>query len=103
MSRFTYILCTLALCLASCTPVAYDDSGVTDRLDEMEQRIEELEKQYGKAQEDIEALRAIIDVLQSRDYRIPNFCQRVLGFDSYLSRALDISSRPFSIISAARA
>jgi hypothetical protein len=34
----------------------------------MEQRIEELEKQYGKAQEDIEALRAIIEVLQSRDY-----------------------------------
>ena len=68
MNRFTYILCTLALCLASCAPVAYDDSGVTDRLDEMEQRIEELEKQYGKAQEDIEALRAIIEVLQSRDY-----------------------------------
>ena len=68
MSRFTYILCTLALCLASCAPAAYDDSGVTDRLDEMEQRIEELEKQYGKAQEDIEALRAIIEVLQSRDY-----------------------------------
>ena len=68
MNRFTYILCTLALCLASCAPAAYDDSGVTDRLDEIEQRIEELEKQYGKAQEDIEALRAIIEVLQSRDY-----------------------------------
>ena len=68
MNRFTYILCTLALCLASCAPVAYDDSGVTDRLDEMEQRIEELEKQYGKAQEDIEALRTLIGVLQSRDY-----------------------------------
>lgn len=68
MNRFTYILCTLALCLASCAPTAYDDSAVMDRLDEMEQRIEELEKQYGKAQEDIEALRAIIEVLQSRDY-----------------------------------
>ena len=68
MNRFTYILCTLALCLASCAPTAYDDGAVMDRLDEMEQRIEELEKQYGKAQENIEALRAIIEVLQSRDY-----------------------------------
>ena len=68
MKRFAYTLCSLALCLASCAPAAYDDSAVVDRLDEMEQRIEELEKQYGKAQEDIEALRAIIEVLQSRDY-----------------------------------
>ncbi|MBR2859306.1 MAG: leucine-rich repeat protein [Alistipes sp.] len=68
MKRFTYIFCSLALCLASCAPAAYDDSAVVDRLDDMEQRIEELEKQYGKAQEDIEALRAIIEVLQSRDY-----------------------------------
>lgn len=68
MKRFAYIFCSLALCLASCAPAAYDDSAVVDRLDDMEQRIEELEKQYGKAQEDIEALRAIIEVLQSRDY-----------------------------------
>lgn len=68
MKRFTYIFCSLALCLASCAPATYDDSAVVDRLDDMEQRIEELEEQYGKAQEDIEALRAIIEVLQSRDY-----------------------------------
>ncbi len=68
MNRFAYIFCSLVLCLASCAPAAYDDSAVVDRLDDMEQRIEELEKQYGKAQEDIEALRAIIEVLQSRDY-----------------------------------
>ena len=68
MKRFAYTLCSLALCLASCAPAAYDDSAVVDRLDDMEQRIEELEKQYGKAQEDIEALRTLIGVLQSRDY-----------------------------------
>ena len=68
MNRFAYIFCSLALCLASCAPAAYDDSAVVDRLDDMEQRIEELEKQYGKAQEDIEALRTLIGVLQSRDY-----------------------------------
>ena len=68
MKRFAYIFCSLALCLASCAPAAYDDSAVVDRLDDMEQRIEELEKQYGKAQEDIEALRTLIGVLQSRDY-----------------------------------
>ena len=68
MKRFVYIFCSLALCLASCAPATYDDSAVVDRLDDMEQRIEELEEQYGKAQEDIEALRAIIEVLQSRDY-----------------------------------
>ena len=68
MKRFAYIFCSLVLCLASCAPAAYDDSAVVDRLDDMEQRIEELEKQYGKAQEDIEALRTLIGVLQSRDY-----------------------------------
>ena len=68
MKRFAYIFCFLALCLASCAPATYDDSAVVDRLDDMEQRIEELEKQYGKAQEDIEALRTLIGVLQSRDY-----------------------------------
>lgn len=68
MKRFAYTLCSLVLCLASCAPAAYDDSAVVDRLDDMEQRIEELEKQYGKAQEDIEALRTLIGVLQSRDY-----------------------------------
>lgn len=68
MNRFAYIFCSLVLCLASCAPAAYDDSAVVDRLDDMEQRIEELEKQYGKAQEDIEALRTLIGVLQSRDY-----------------------------------
>lgn len=68
MKRFAYIFCSLALCFASCAPAAYDDSAVVDRLDDMEQRIEELEKQYGKAQEDIEALRTLIGVLQSRDY-----------------------------------
>lgn len=68
MKRFAYTLCSLALCLASCAPAAYDDNAVVDRLDEMAQRIEELEKQYGKAQEDIEALHTLIGVLQSRDY-----------------------------------
>lgn len=49
MKRFIYIFCSLALYLASCAPAAYDDSAVVDRLDDMEQRIEELEEQYGKA------------------------------------------------------
>ena len=67
MKQCTYIVCTLMLLFASCAP-AYDDSSVRDRLDELEQRIDELEAQCDKADEDIAALRAIIEVLQSRDY-----------------------------------
>lgn len=67
MKQCTYIVCTLMLLFASCAP-AYDDSSVIDRLDELEQRIDELEAQCDKADEDIAALRAIIEVLQNRDY-----------------------------------
>ncbi len=67
MKQYAYIVCTLMLLFASCAP-AYDDSSVRDRLDELEQRIDELEAQCDKADEDIAALRAIIEVLQRRDY-----------------------------------
>lgn len=68
MKQYVYILITLLLLFTSCEPTPYDDSGILDRFDELEQRIDELEAQCDKADEDIAALRAIIDVLQSRDY-----------------------------------
>lgn len=68
MKQYVYILITLLLLFTSCEPTPYDDSGILDRFDELEQRINELEEQCGKATEDIATLRAIIDVLQSRDY-----------------------------------
>ena len=67
MKLYAYIVSALMLLFASCAP-AYDDSSVRDRLDELEQRIDELEAQCDKADEDIAALRAIIEVLQRRDY-----------------------------------
>ena len=67
MKLYAYIVSALMLLFASCAP-SYDDSSVRDRLDELEQRIDELEAQCDKADEDIAALRAIIEVLQSRDY-----------------------------------
>ncbi len=67
MKHYAYIVSALMLLIASCAP-SYDDSSVMDRLDELEQRIDELEAQCDKADEDIAALRAIIEVLQSRDY-----------------------------------
>ena len=67
MKHYAYIVSALMLLFASCAP-SYDDSSVLDRLDELEQRIDELEAQCDKADEDITALRAIIEVLQSRDY-----------------------------------
>lgn len=68
MKQYVYILITLLLLFTSCEPTPYDDSGILDRFDELEQRIDELEAQCDKADEDIAALRAIIEVLQSRDY-----------------------------------
>ena len=75
MKQYAYILFTLILLFTSCEPASYDDSGVLSRLDELEEqvselegRIEELETECNKATEDIAALRAIIEVLQSRDY-----------------------------------
>ena len=67
MKQYAYIVCALILLFASCAP-AYDDSSVLDRLNELEQRVDELEAQCDKADEDIATLRAIIEVLQSRDY-----------------------------------
>ena len=67
MRQYAYIVCALILLFASCAP-AYDDSSVLDRLNELEQRVDELEAQCDKADEDIATLRAIIEVLQSRDY-----------------------------------
>ena len=75
MKQYAYILFALILLFTSCEPASYDDSGVLSRLDELEEqvselegRIEELETACNKATEDIAALRAIIEVLQSRDY-----------------------------------
>ncbi|MBO5962521.1 MAG: leucine-rich repeat protein [Alistipes sp.] len=75
MKQYAYILFALILLFTSCEPASYDDSGVLSRLDELEEqvselegRIEELETECNKATEDIAALRAIIEVLQSRDY-----------------------------------
>ena len=68
MKQYVYILITLLLLFTSCEPTPYDDSGILDRFDELEQRIDELEAQCDKADEDIATLRAIIEVLQSRDY-----------------------------------
>lgn len=67
MRQYAYIVCALILLFASCAP-AYDDSSVLDMLNELEQRVDELEAQCDKADEDIATLRAIIEVLQSRDY-----------------------------------
>ena len=75
MKQYIHILFVLVLLLSSCEPAPYDDSTVLGRLDELEEQvneleecIDELESQCGKATEDIAALRAIIEVLQSRDY-----------------------------------
>jgi len=68
MKQYVYILIALLLLFTSCEPTPYDDSGILDRFDELEERINELEEQCGKATEDIATLRAIIEVLQSRDY-----------------------------------
>ncbi|MBE6212558.1 MAG: hypothetical protein E7129_05405 [Rikenellaceae bacterium] len=82
MKQYVYILIALLLLFTSCEPTPYDDSGILDRfdeleerineleerIDELEQRIDELEAQCDKADEDIAALRAIIEVLQNRDY-----------------------------------
>ena len=89
MKQYIHILFVLVLLLSSCEPAPYDDSTVLDRLDELKEQvneleeqvneleeqvneleecIDELESQCGKATEDIAALRAIIEVLQSRDY-----------------------------------
>ena len=75
MKLYTYILVFLMLLFSSCEPSSYDDSAVLDKLngleervDELENRIDELEAECGKATEDIKALRAIIEVLQNRDY-----------------------------------
>lgn len=75
MRVFAYILFLLILIFTSCEPTPYDDSAVLDkingleeRVDELEERIDELEAKSDKAAEDIAALRAIIDVLESRDY-----------------------------------
>jgi hypothetical protein len=75
MRVFAYILFLLMFLFTSCEPTPYDDSAVLDkingleeRVDELEERIDELEAKSDKAAEDIAALRAIIDVLESRDY-----------------------------------
>ena len=68
MKQYVYILIALLLLFTSCEPTPYDDSGILDRFDELEERINELEEQCGKTTEDIATLRAIIEVLQSRDY-----------------------------------
>lgn len=75
MRIFTYIVLLLMLLFTSCEPTPYDDSAVLDkingleeRVDELEERVDELEAKSDKAAEDIAALRAIIEVLQNRDY-----------------------------------
>ena len=65
-SAFALFVVTF-LCV-SCSPSVFDDSEIWDKFDEMEQRIEELEKQYGEAKEDIEILKQLVEVLQNRDY-----------------------------------
>ena len=51
-----FALFVVAFLCASCSPSVFDDSEIWDKFDEMEQRIEELEKQYGEAKTDIEIL-----------------------------------------------
>lgn len=66
--KSAFALFVVALLCASCSPSVFDDSEIWDKFDEMEQRIEELEKQYGEAKADIEILKQLVEVLQNRDY-----------------------------------
>ena len=68
MRVFAYILFLLMFLFTSCEPTPYDDSALLDKINGLEERIDELEAKSDKAAEDIAALRAIIDVLESRDY-----------------------------------
>lgn len=68
MRVFAYILFLLMFLFTSCEPMPYDDSALLDKINGLEERIDELEAKSDKAAEDIAALRAIIDMLESRDY-----------------------------------
>ena len=61
------ILISLVLAVVMCG-CEYDDSALTDRVDELENRIEQLEKLCSGINSDIDALQQLVDALQSRDY-----------------------------------
>lgn len=65
MRRFLLFFCILLLCW-SCAK--FDDSELQDRMDHLEDRINQLEQLCQHINEDIVSLEAILSALQSQDY-----------------------------------
>ena len=66
MKKFlSIVLAAVALFAYSCS---YDDSGLIDRIEDLENRVEKLEQACKDINSNIEALQALVKALQENDY-----------------------------------
>ncbi|MBP3419338.1 MAG: hypothetical protein J6K74_01950, partial [Marinifilaceae bacterium] len=69
MKRLLTLLTSLVLLFAtSCSEETYDDSVLTDRVDDLEQRVDALEKLCQQMNSNINSLQTIVTALQESDY-----------------------------------
>ncbi|MBP3419018.1 MAG: hypothetical protein J6K74_00300, partial [Marinifilaceae bacterium] len=69
MKRLLTLLTSLVLLFAtSCSEEVYDDSVLTDRVDDLEQRVDALEKLCQQLNSNINSLQTIVTALQESDY-----------------------------------
>ena len=65
MKKLFTILSIVAICLSSCS---YDDRDLTNRVENLENRVTALEKLCKEMNSNISALRTIVEALQNNDY-----------------------------------
>ena len=65
MKKLFTILSLIALCLSSCS---YDDTDLTNRVENLENRVTALEKLCKEMNSNISALQTIVEALQKNDY-----------------------------------
>lgn len=65
MKRLFTILSIVAICLSSCT---YDDTELSNRVENLENRVTSLEKLCKEMNSNISALQTIVEALQKNDY-----------------------------------
>ena len=66
MKKFlSIVLAAVALFAYSCS---YDDSGLIDRIEDLENRVEKLEQKCDDINANISALQALVNALQENDY-----------------------------------
>ncbi len=82
MKKLFYLMAAVSLLFVACDD--YDDSGINDRIDDLEERVKTLEDTIATLNQDIAGVQTLVDAMQNNVY-ISKIVEGESGYDVYFT------------------